>query len=834
VYSSRIHSPDNMAVIQFLSKCWTDNEKHRPPFYLEIDALLWAMDKKKFYSLSSPFPLYTYSDHLPLQWMSKSTKGPVSQFIIENLSEIENVHQYIQGSSNSISDATSRYPMLGPRQLAPRGLTHSVSELLSRLPTSLKSAKSVFVHAGTHTPELRQIVQAWSLIPSSVEPHSPVRRGSPAISDLAIFVPRPEVSPLTLALYLLSDIPFGILISVDLLDQAYSVDLYPDSPYLLIRERFQLAGKLTILATQMTWVIGNIPNCSPVETFSSTLTTDVPLPGSSTLTFEENVPETIEDWIEFQENDPSFAEFSSNLENSANRNGLHILALPNRPPLILVPHIAREPLIRATHVKMFHLGSDKVASALKKQYFWPTLQSDTRKILKNCPDCELEKARQMSAHGLFSARPFDSPRSRWAMDFQGQGKATSGETEALALIDTTARYVIVLPLLDREATTFIQPFLDKLVFVHGPPNVLHSDAAPEFLSEALKLLAESTGIHTTTTLGHAANANGTVEVFWRFWNRCMRLLPDDHYLQWPLFTSRICWAYNTASHSSIGDLSPFEIYYGVPARDSITSDLHSRFIDDELDSVDLNDPLAFAIAVKESVSAFTLLAKNHSDFVRTSTAERLNLHGYPKTYVIGDLVKIRVPPTHEQMLMSGRRSSHISSWRGPCIITERLSTTAYKMTEQSSNRQFERVLSNILPYRATSIRSPIVYDPLYSEPFVISEIIAIRDEPNSSFYLAVVTDVNSDEIVLHYLGCTNHDISKAIFRFSWHLSSSNAIVLSNLAPAGTIAYTGTVRLESVRNLLVARNLELTSKLRLKKKSQKTLYHVYDELFVYNR
>ena len=156
------------------------------------------------------------------------------------------------------------------------------------------------------------------------------------------------------------------------------------------------------------------------------------------------------------------------------------------------------------------------------------------------------------------------------------------------------------------------------------------------------------------------------------------------------------------------------------------------------------------------------------------------------------------------------------------------------MTEQSSNRQFERVLSNILPYRATSIRSPIVYDPLYSEPFEVSELIAIRDEPNSMFYLAVVTDVTSDEIVLHYLVCTNHDISKAIFRFSWHLPSSNTIVLSNLAPIGTIAYSGTVRLESVRNLLVARNLELTSKLRLKRKSQKILHHIYDELFIYNR
>ena len=227
--------------------------------------------------------------------------------------------------------------MLGLKALAPRGLTHSVEELLKRLPLAMKSAKVVHVHAGTHTTELKTIVQYWSSVSNSVEPHAPVRRGSPKFADLAILVPRPEVSPVTLALYLLSSIPFGILIPVDLLDQVYAINLYEDAPHVLIRERFEVAGKITILATQMTWVIGNILNCSPVEIFATTLQTRVPIPGSSTQDFVVSVPETIEDWIEVQEKDPDFEEFSRSLEHSAVRNDLHILAKPNRPPLILVP-----------------------------------------------------------------------------------------------------------------------------------------------------------------------------------------------------------------------------------------------------------------------------------------------------------------------------------------------------------------------------------------------------------------------------------------------------------------------------------------------------------------
>ena len=115
------------------------------------------------------------------------------------------------------------------------------------------------------------------------------------------------------------------------------------------------------------------------------------------------------------------------------------------------------------------------------------------------------------------------------MDFQGQGKALTGETEALALIGSTARHVVVIPLMDRSVVNVIPKFLDQIVFTRGAPGILHSDAAQEFLSEALALVAAAAHIETTTTLGHNAAGNSLVEAFWGFWNRCMRILPVDLY-----------------------------------------------------------------------------------------------------------------------------------------------------------------------------------------------------------------------------------------------------------------------------------------------------------------
>ena len=569
-YDAKLHAPDNHAVIFFISKAWNETQRLKPPFYLEGDSLLWGTGKCRYYALSSKYPLYTYSDHMPLNWMHKTEKGPISSFIIERLSDLETVHQYIQGKLNTIPDSCSRFPMLGPRDLAPRGYTHSVEELLRRLPASLKEATLVHFHGGENNAELRATLKLWFTHVSSLQPVTPPKEGSPPKADIAILTPRCEIAPVSVALYSLSDVPFALLLPIDLLAQARQPDLFPGCPHEQVTGRLASAGKITILDAQMVWVVGNVAGCCPVEIFSATLRTPAPLtgfvrpapgqPGGVLEDLEDaegTVPRTLEAWMRAQQEDPDFPTLLESMEHKAQKQSLWINAPPNQPPTIIVPITCCELLVRDAHERMFHLNQAKVFALLRRSYSWPTMRKDVRKILSDCPACELNKARQNTAHGLFSAMPIQAPRSRWCMDFQGQGKALTGETEALALIDPTSRYAIVIPLANREAKTWLQPFLDRIVFTFGVPSTIHSDAAPEFLSEALQLLAQAADIHTTTTLAHNARGNGTIEVFWRFWNRCLRLLPDDHYAQWPSFASRITFTSRiTFDHNTFTTKSP--------------------------------------------------------------------------------------------------------------------------------------------------------------------------------------------------------------------------------------------------------------------------------------
>ncbi len=379
---------------------------------------------------------------------------------------------------------------------------------------------------------------------SSLTPLNPPRVGKPPAADIAILTPRCEIAPVILAIYLLSDVPFALLLPVDLLDTVRRRNIFPDSPKKELSLSLERAGKLLILQSHMTWVLGNLPgNHAPTEIFAARLRTLAPVTGpllpsldaqsqlGEAETVEGQLPRTLEAWANAQKSDAAFESLLDGIQDKAVKQDLWICAPADANPTIIVPPSCQELLVRAIHQRMFHLSHVKVFALLRRSYFWTTMKRDVRKWLEDCPQCELNKARQNTAHGLFSALPVHAPRARWCMDFQGQGTALTGETEALALIDPTSRYVVVIPLLNREASTWLQPFLDRIVFTFGTPDVLHSDAAPEFLSDALALLAAAADITATTTLAHNARGNGTIEVFWRFWNRCLRLLPDDHYVR---------------------------------------------------------------------------------------------------------------------------------------------------------------------------------------------------------------------------------------------------------------------------------------------------------------
>jgi hypothetical protein len=120
---------------------------------------------------------------------------------------------------------------------------------------------------------------------------------------------------------------------------------------------------------------------------------------------EGAVPRTLEAWIRAQQADDGFPAMLEQIEDKAIKQELWIRAPADSTPTIIVPLTCQELLVRDSRERIFHLAHAKVHALLRRSYFWPTQKRDVRKWLEDCPACEVNKARQNTFHGLFSALP---------------------------------------------------------------------------------------------------------------------------------------------------------------------------------------------------------------------------------------------------------------------------------------------------------------------------------------------------------------------------------------------------------------------------------------------
>jgi hypothetical protein len=191
-----------------------------------------------------------------------------------------------------------------------------------------------------------------------------------------------------------------------------------------------------------------------------------------------------------------------------------------------------------------------------------------------------------------------------------------------------------------------------------------------------------------------------------------------------------------------------------------------------------------------------------------------------------------MPPTHAQIQRTGRRSQHIVAWRGPCIVTEVLSDSTYRMQEECSQRIFERSITNMRPFRASAAPPPPHHDLLSTLDLIPGTLVAVRDTPTSAFHLARLSTLTEANASFHYLGTTNPNFARAVFKLLW-LSPDNKTVLKDTRPARNhVPITGDISTDDLPDLLVATHLVLTTAGKLSRPSHQLLHHLHDQLHVY--
>ena len=211
-------------------------------------------------------------------------------------------------------------------------------------------------------------------------------------------------------------------------------------------------------------------------------------------------------------------------------------------------------------IEVRHLSYEKVIEMMARRWTWYHMSQDLLDWGKACLTCQKSKAG--IGRGLEELKQDYVCRrnQRVAMDLVGILPETEeGNLYILVIQDYYTKWVELVPIRNKKATTVAFAFLRFWIAHWGCPEILHSDQGNEFDAAVFREVCRLWGIRKTRTTPFNPSSNGMVERSNRTMKSLLKNMGDDMYMTtWDIKLPEAMIAMNNAVHKSTG-FSPFRL-----------------------------------------------------------------------------------------------------------------------------------------------------------------------------------------------------------------------------------------------------------------------------------
>ena len=248
---------------------------------------------------------------------------------------------------------------------------------------------------------------------------------------------------------------------------------------------------------------------------------------------------------------------------------------------LVVPEAKRKEILKMNHDHMLagHLGIAKSTMRIKRQYFWPGLNTDVKTYVTNCIVCAKRKAYGTTKAPLKPIPPVQKVWEQIAMDIVGPlTESNQGNKYILVLSDYATRFVMTIPMTDQKAYTIAEHLVGKIYTKFGPPERVLTDQGTNFQSDLIKKRVNQLfQIEPIRTTSYHPQTDGLVERFNRTLCDMLACYVNEEPEQWDKYLDFVTFAYNTSQQTSI-DSCPFYLFFKrepvIPSNTTPSSDLN--------------------------------------------------------------------------------------------------------------------------------------------------------------------------------------------------------------------------------------------------------------------
>eukprot|EP00878_Enallax_costatus_P000909 GHUV01001039.1.p1 GENE.GHUV01001039.1~~GHUV01001039.1.p1 ORF type:complete len:2125 (+),score=442.77 GHUV01001039.1:122-6376(+) len=235
---------------------------------------------------------------------------------------------------------------------------------------------------------------------------------------------------------------------------------------------------------------------------------------------------------------------------------------PDGSTRIVPQPIERAKLIQDLHHRYGHYGIRKTAAQVRNQYWWHGFWNDVVQVVSACEHCQRVNASFTAKPQQLTPIPISSVGFRWHVDTAGPlPQSRMGNKYILVSVEAFTKYLVAVPMKDKEASTTAYHFLHNVLSRFGAPGQVVSDGGGEFDAEFSALLTDSLIDHVHISTDHP-QANGQAEKAVHIVKRALtKLAAAKHAVaDWDTDVAWLVLGYCCSPQRSTG-ISPYELLY---------------------------------------------------------------------------------------------------------------------------------------------------------------------------------------------------------------------------------------------------------------------------------
>lgn len=503
--------------IAYHSQPFTKGESNKAPIEQELLAIYYSIKYFRPYIYGTRFKVR--SDHRPLIYLF-SLKDPASRLtrIRIELEEHDFEIEYIRGETNVVADALSRVTINDLKQL--NAYVYAITRSMTR-------ASSNVTNSGSASAQIDENAQAQNAL-----------RGDERISDPNIMA----YEPLETKSYLLPHMKsYGV---VDILERAdtrgATLNVY--------KTQKSLKPLFTVML--------------PISVDTKTIQLGKALERLDGLAEGHNIPQ-----ITFPLCDPLFVYVAPDVfKTVANSYLKNTKILLKSKPKTIYDEAEKQNILQRFHEDPIfggHPGQQRLHAKIASAYQWKNLRKDVANFVQKCALCQINKPKRANIEPLCLTATPQQPFDRVVIDTLGPLVTSEREnTYALTAVCDLTKYVVTVPIPNKQATTIAKALMNEIVLIYGPMKSILSDKGTEFLNSTVNELCSMLKIEKIHSTAYHHQTVGSIERNHRSLNEYLRAYINDAHGDWEELLKFFTYCYNATPHSAFNfAYSPFELVF---------------------------------------------------------------------------------------------------------------------------------------------------------------------------------------------------------------------------------------------------------------------------------